>query len=90
MALKDEKSFLDLTPTQKSVQVHWRDPAVPSVSQRADAMLKLASAPGAEFLTQTDFFWERAGATEEERLRLAADRRRYQAISARDAILGAN
>lgn len=90
MSLNSGKSFLELTPVQRSVHVHWRDPAVPSISQQADAMLKLASAPGAEFLTQTDFFWERAGATEEERLRIASDRRRIQAINVRDAILGAN
>lgn len=90
MAMKDGKAYNELSDVQNSVHVHWRDPAMPSIAQQADAMLKIASAPGAEFLTQTDFFWERAGATEEERLRLASDRRRYQALTTRDAILGAN
>lgn len=91
MALNDGKESLsELDEVQNSVHVHWRDPSCPNVSQSADAMLKLASAPGAEFLTQTDFFWEKAGATEEERIRLTADRRRAQAITTRDAILAVN
>lgn len=76
LAILNNKSVADIADLAESVSVHWRNPAMPSLASQSDAMVKQASV--AEWLPDTDVYWESLGYSEEQRMRLAAGRRRYQ------------
>lgn len=71
LAIVGDKGIGELTDDERSVTVHWEDPASPSVASMSDAMVKQVSAVP-EF-GGTDVFWEKLGYSEDERRRIKAD-----------------
>lgn len=81
-------SMDELTDAERSVMVHWRNPAFPSGAAAADEAVKIASVvPG---YAETSLCQEQLGWDEDMRTRYKAERRRAEAISTRDAILAVN
>lgn len=73
LAIATNRTLDQLTDDEKTLQVHWIDPAMPSAAAVADATVKLAGAVP-EF-GGTDIFWEMNGFNEEQRRRVKADMR---------------
>ena len=71
LAIVGDKGIGELTYDERSVTVHWEDPASPSVASMSDAMVKQVSAVP-EF-GGTDVFWKKLGYSEDERRRIKAD-----------------
>ena len=79
-----------LTPEQmsdelKSISVRWRNPALPSVVDAGDAMIKLISA--FPWLADTTVALEEVGFTDTQITRLLADKQRIQAQLTMQALL---
>ena len=73
LAIAGGKFIGELTDEERTITVHWEDPANPSIAAMSDAMVKQAAvAPG---LVDSDVFWERLGYQEDERRRIKADMR---------------
>ena len=59
LAIKNNKSLDELTPEQKAVVAHFKNPALPSIATTTDAAIKISSVRP-EF-AQTDMFLEMIG-----------------------------
>ena len=78
MAISQGKRVADLSDAEKTVMPKFRNPAKPSKASQADAMLKLIQAfPG---LADSDVALEESGFTDDQIMRIKADRRRAEGI----------
>lgn len=84
LAVSLNKKLTELTPDEAHIIVKFADPSKPSISSRADAMVKIASV--AEGFHNTDVFWEQIGMDEDERRRIRADLREAAASNALNAL----
>ena len=66
-----------LTDAEKSIEVKWRNPSIPSVVSQSDAMIKQTSA--APWLAETEVFLEELGYNKEQRTRLLNEKKRIEA-----------
>lgn len=64
-----------LTDDELSIDVNWHDPSMPNIAATADAWLKMASAPGAEYIAQTDEYLEGMNLPRHKRARMLAEKR---------------
>lgn len=71
LAVSTNRTIDALTDDERTLQVHWIDPAMPSAASVADATVKLVSAVP-EF-GGTEIFWELNGFNEEQRRRVKAE-----------------
>jgi hypothetical protein len=60
----------------RRIETVWRNPATPTIAAQTDAAVKLAAA--GIIPADSDVLLEMAGLTEDQRQRVAADRRRAQ------------
>ena len=63
-------------PKERRIEAVWRNPATPTIAAQTDAAVKLAQAGVVP--ADSDVLLEMAGFTEDQRRRIAADRRRAQ------------
>ena len=88
LAIAGGKSIGELTDEERTLTVHWEDPANPSIAAMSDAMVKQAAvAPG---LVDSDVFWERLGYQEDERRRIKADMRQGKMADALNSMFAAS
>lgn len=66
-----------LTDEEKSIEVKWRNPSMPSVVNQSDAIIKQVSA--IPWLADTEVALEELGYNKEQRTRLLNDKKRIQA-----------
>ena len=66
-----------LTEEEKSIEVKWRNPSMPSVVNQSDAIIKQVSA--IPWLAETEVALEELGYSKEQRTRLLSDKKRIQA-----------
>lgn len=76
-AIRGNTTIDKLTEEERSIEVNWHNPAMPSVTAQTDAMIKQASI--VQWLPETDVYWEELGYNKSQRLRLKEDKRRIQA-----------
>lgn len=88
LAIATNRTLEELTDDEKTLQVHWIDPSMPSAAAVADATVKLAQAVP-EF-GGTDIFWEMNGFNEEQRRRVKADMRSNAARAALNGLFSGN
>lgn len=69
----------NLTEQEKSIEVKWRNPSMPSVVNQSDAIIKQVSA--IPWLAETEIALEELGYNKEQRTRLLNDKKRIQAQS---------
>lgn len=79
MAIDQNKTLADLDSSQRRVQTLWRDPSMPTLSARADAWTKLASADPS--IVGTEVYYEKIGLPKAVRDRLKAEKRANGAIA---------
>lgn len=79
MAIEGGITIGELDAQQDSVQTLWRDPSMPTLSARADAWTKLASADPS--IVGTDVYYEKVGLPKAVRDRLKAEKRENGAIA---------
>lgn len=87
LAVATNRTLDKLTDDEKTLQVHWIDPAMPSAASVADATVKLASAVP-EF-GGTEIFWELNGFNEEQRRRVRAEMIANKQTEIAASVLGA-
>ena len=69
LCVYQNKTMAELTEEERGMTAHFADPSMLTISQAADASLKVTSiVPG---YAETDVFWERMGFDEDERHRIA-------------------
>lgn len=68
-------SIDDLTDEELSLMVDWHDPAMPNIASTADAWVKIASAPGAEWISQTEEYLEGMNIPRAKRASMLAQKR---------------
>lgn len=66
-----------LTDAEKSIEVKWRNPSMPSVVNQSDAIIKQVSA--LPWLADTEIALEELGYSKEQRIRLLSDKRKIMA-----------
>lgn len=71
LAIATNRTVAELDDDEKSLQVHWKNPAMPSAASVADATAKIAGVVP-EF-GGTEVFWELNGFNEEQRRRVMSD-----------------
>lgn len=74
LAIMKNKGLDELTPEEKDVIAHFRNPAMPSISSTADAAIKIASAR--EGFSATDTFLEMIGFDQADIRRIRAQEQR--------------
>lgn len=79
-AIENDVTLDELTPEQRDVMAHFKNPAMPSVAVTADAAIKIASARAA--FAETDTFLEMIGFDKADirRIRAQEQRARGQAV----------
>lgn len=80
LCIEQNKSFSELTDDERSIQAHFKNPAMPSVVSQADAMVKLASI--APWIAETEVFLEETGFDDATRRRLLSDKAKLEAKAA--------
>lgn len=88
MAVTLNKPYRALTAEERDISTHFMDPDRPSMVSRADAMVKLASA--APWIVNTEWFWAKAGATDEDIDKLLREAKRQESSNMLTAILSSN
>jgi hypothetical protein len=83
-AIANDISFDELTPDQRDVIAHFKNPAMPTVSMTADAAIKIASARS-EFAS-TDTFLEMIGFDKASIRRIKAQEQRARGVSVLEEI----
>lgn len=68
-------SIDDLSDEELSLMVDWHDPAMPNIAATADAWTKIASAPGAEWIAQTEEYLEGMNIPRAKRASMLAQKR---------------
>lgn len=68
LAVYQNKSFDDLTDEEKNISVCFKNPHTPSIASQTDAMIKQASI--ANWLPETELYWEMLGYSDEQRAML--------------------
>lgn len=84
LAIANECSLKDLSDTQRSVQVCWKDPSMPTIAARADAWTKLASSDPS--IVGTRVYYEGIGLSQETIDRLIKEKQQNGAINALNRI----
>lgn len=79
----------DLDDDELSLGVNWHDPSMPNIAAQADAWVKMASAPGAEYIAQTEEFLEGMNLPRSKRARMLSEKRQIDGRSVMGAA-GAN
>ena len=77
MAVAGETSLDNLKPEQKSVQAHWKDPGMPTISARADAWTKFGASD--KSIVGTRVYYEGMGMSQATIDRLNAEKKRVEA-----------
>lgn len=78
-AIANDIAFSDLSPEQRDVIAHFKNPAMPTVSMTADAAIKIASAR--EGFASTDTFLEMIGFDKASIRRIKAQEERARGVS---------
>lgn len=78
LAIKNDLALDELSPDQKEVVAHFKNPAMPSVAMTADAAIKIASARPA--FAQTDVFMEMIGFDQADIRRIKAQESRVRGL----------
>lgn len=65
----------DLSDDELSLMVDWHDPSMPNVAATADAWTKMAGAPGAEWIAQTEEYLEGVNIPRAKRASMLAQKR---------------
>lgn len=77
LAIINGKTISELTDEERAIDVHWGDPALPSIGSMSNAMVQqLAMFP---WMVDSELPLERLGYTEEEIARLNEDKRKFNA-----------
>ena len=76
LAIKNNCTPEELTPEQRAVVAHFKNPALPSVAVSADAAVKIASAR--KDFADTDVFLEMLGFTQADIRRIRAGEQRVR------------
>lgn len=84
--IRDGSTTADMGTELKNITARWRNPALPSVIDSGDAMIKLISA--FPWLAETTVALEEVGFTDEQITRLLSDKRKLQAQATLQALLG--
>lgn len=79
LAIANDVALSELTPEQRDIVAHFKNPAMPSVAATADAAIKIASARE-EFAT-TDIFLEMIGFDKADIRRIKAQEQRYRGLA---------
>lgn len=79
-AIRNNTTIDALSEEERSIEVNWRNPAMPSIVSQSDAMIKqISSLP---WLAETEVALEELGYTNSQRLRLKEEKRKIEARAA--------
>lgn len=77
LCIEQNKPYSQLTDEERSIQAHFKNPALPSIVSQADAMVKVAAA--APWVTESEVFLEEVGFDDATRRRLMSDKAKVEA-----------
>lgn len=77
LCIDQNKPYSLLTDEEKSIQAHFKNPALPSIVSQADAMVKVAAS--APWVAESEVFFEEVGFDDATRKRLMSDKAKIEA-----------